>query len=62
MVSTAEVSVALEGIHFPATKQQLVDHAKSRNAPKPVINALERLRSDRFQTMAQVWHEVGEVA
>lgn len=62
MVSTAEVSVALKGINFPATKQELVDYAKNRNAPQNVIDALQQLKSDRFETMAEVWHEIGEEA
>lgn len=62
MVSTAEVSVVLKGLNFPATKRQMVDYAKERNASQDVINALQKLKSERFETMAQVWHEIGEEA
>lgn len=62
MVSTAEVSQVLAGLDFPATKQQMIDYAKSKNARPEVIKTLENLKSERFDTMAQVWHEVGMVA
>jgi hypothetical protein len=62
MVSTAEVSVALTGINFPATKQQMIDYAKNRGAPQEVIDGLQRLKSERFLTMSEVWHEIGEEA
>jgi hypothetical protein len=61
MVSTAIVSEVLKGLNFPADRQQCVDYAKKRNAPKEVIEALERMPSDvKFDSLAGVWHAIGE--
>ena len=59
MVSTAVVSEVLKGLDFPADKQQCVDYAKRRNAPKEVIEALERMPNVKFDSMAGVWHAIG---
>jgi hypothetical protein len=38
-----KVQKALGGVSYPATKDQLVDHAKGKNAEKDVLDALENL-------------------
>ena len=60
MVSTAEVSVYLEGITFPASKEDLIRYAHDRNAPPEVMDGLQRLPSSEFRTMAEVWRDIGK--
>ncbi len=61
MVSVAVIAEVLKGLDFPATKQQCVDYAKKRDAPKEVIEALERMPfSGKFDSMAGVFHAIGE--
>jgi hypothetical protein len=38
-----EVQKALGGISYPATKDQLVKHAQSKNASKNIIDALQNI-------------------
>lgn len=59
MVSNAVIAEVLKGLDFPADKQQCVDYAKRRNAPKEVIEALERMPNVKFDSMAGVWHAIG---
>lgn len=62
MVSTAKVSQFLEGIDFPANKQQIIDYAQNKNAPKDVMDALHRIPEGTYYSMAGVWDAIGEVA
>jgi hypothetical protein len=38
-----EVQKALGGISYPATRDQLVEHAKGKNAGKDVLDALQSI-------------------
>jgi hypothetical protein len=60
VVSTSVISEVLKGLDFPADKQKCVDYAKRRNAPKEVIEALDRIPFDRLDNLAGVWHAIGE--
>ena len=61
MVSTAKVSHYLKGLHFPADKRKCVEHARQHDAPSDVVNVLEKMPNDTFDSMAGVWHAVGKV-
>jgi len=61
MASTAEVSEVLQGINFPATKQQCIDYARKRNAPQNVMDTLNKLPDRQYYSMAGIWHAVGEI-
>ena len=60
MVSTAKVSHYLKGMHFPADKRQVVEYARQHDAPNDVVNVLEKIPNDTFDSMAGVWHAVGQ--
>lgn len=59
MVSNAVVAEVLKGMEFPADRQKCVDYAKKRNAPKEVVEALERMPEGKYASMAGVWHAIG---
>ena len=64
MVSTATVAQYLEGLDFPASKQEIIDYAEERNAPPDVLDALSRMpepRDGKYYSMASVWDAVGEI-
>ncbi|MHB0914004.1 MAG: DUF2795 domain-containing protein [Armatimonadota bacterium] len=64
MVSTATISQYLEGLDFPATKQEMIDYAEDRNAPPDVLDTLSNLpepSGGKFYSMADVWDAVGEI-
>ncbi len=60
MVSTAKVSRYLKGIDFPADKRKCVEYARKHKAPDDVMSALEKMPNDTFDSMAGVWHAVGQ--
>jgi len=43
MIPEAEVMEVLEGLHFPATKQELLDYAFRQFAPEEIVHALDEL-------------------
>jgi len=59
--SPANIAGFLEGIDFPATKDELVDHAEDNGAPQEVIDVLESLPNQEYTSMADVMSGVGQV-
>jgi hypothetical protein len=43
-----EVQKYLSGIDYPATKDQLIEHARSRRAPQEIIDQLSSLPDDEY--------------
>jgi hypothetical protein len=43
-----EVQKYLSGVDYPATKEQLVEHARSRGADERVLEALNRLPDGQY--------------
>ena len=43
-----EVQKYLSGADYPATRDQLIEHARSRGAPQDVIEALSSLPDDEY--------------
>jgi len=57
----AKVSRSLKGIHFPADKGKCVEYAKKNSAPDDVINTLNHIPDEEYDSMAGVWHAVGQM-
>lgn len=51
---TVEIEKALKGINYPADKQELVQQAKQNNANRNVIQTIENLPEDRFNSPVDV--------
>jgi hypothetical protein len=65
MVSLAGISECLEGLDFPATKQEIVEYAEERNATEEVLDALDLMPepSDGFYfSMTSIWDAVDALA
>jgi len=62
VVSTAKVSQFLQGIDFPASKQQILDYAKQNNAPQDVVDVLNRIPEGTYYSMAGVWDAMSKAA
>jgi hypothetical protein len=61
----ADISEYLEGLDFPATKQEILQYAEERNAPEEVLDALDLMpeSSDGFYfSMANVWDAVSALS
>lgn len=59
--SPANIASFLEGINFPASKDELVDHAEDNNAPQDIIDVLEQLPDQEYTSMADVMSGMGQV-
>jgi hypothetical protein len=59
-VSPIAIAKAIKGIDFPASKDELVEHAKQNKADKEVMEVLENLPEDEFETVADVEKAYGE--
>ena len=52
--SPIDVTHHLQGIHFPAEKNELVEHAKKNGAPSEIMEALEAMSEQTYKTVADV--------
>jgi hypothetical protein len=43
-----EVQKYLSGMDYPATKEQIIEHAQSQGAPKEVIEALQKIPEQEY--------------
>jgi len=58
--SPANVTNHLKGAHFPASKEDLVDLAKSNGAEEEVLEVLENLPGDEYASVAEVMKAYGD--
>ena len=61
MVATAAISQYLEGIDFPASKSDIVNHVQRKNAPSQIVQTLKKMPGEKYSSMAGIWHAVGKV-
>ena len=59
--SLVDIGKRLEGLNLPASKQDVIGHARSKGANRDEITALERLPDQEFKTVADVLQGVGQV-
>ena len=58
--SPANVTHHLKGVGFPASKRDLIQHARQNGAESAVLEVLEAFSEDEFETMADVMKAYGE--
>jgi uncharacterized protein DUF2795 len=51
----------LAGISYPATKEQLIEHAKEHQAPKDVLEELERVPEGEYDGPNRVSSAVAHI-
>jgi hypothetical protein len=56
-----EVEKHLKGIKFPASKQDLIEHARQNDAPEEVLSTLEQMPDREFGNAADVAKGVGQI-
>lgn len=59
-VAPTSVTRHLRGIDFPASKQDLLEKARSENAGDEVIQQIERMPDQEYQSMADVMKGFGQ--
>lgn len=60
-VNPIQMQKYLKGMDYPASKQELLDHAKHSGADENVCSTLERLPDDNYETPADVSKAVGKI-
>lgn len=59
--SPANIASFLEGLEFPASKDEVVDYAEDNNAPQEIIDVLEQLPDQEFLSMTDIMSGIGQV-
>jgi hypothetical protein len=60
-VSAAEVEKFIGGIDFPVDKNQLINHAKDKGAPKEVLDFMGQFPDQEYGSPIDVSRSVSEV-
>lgn len=60
-VNPIQVQKFLAGMHYPAKKDELVKHAKTKGADDKIMQTLEQLPGESFQTPADVSKAIGQI-
>jgi len=59
--SPVELQKYLKGVDYPASKEDLVAASERNGAPREVVDLLQRLPSDRFESPVGVQQAFGEL-
>ncbi len=60
-VNPIQVQKFLGGMDYPANKDEIVKHAKSKGADEKVMETLEQLPEDDYETPADVSKAIGQI-
>lgn len=53
-ISPIEIQQFLKGMDYPASKEELINHARSSRASEEIIAMLEGMRTNRFNSPSDV--------
>lgn len=56
-----QVQKFLSGMDYPANKEELMDHAKSRGADENIMHTLGQLPDEDYETPADVSKAIGHI-
>jgi Protein of unknown function (DUF2795) len=56
-----QVQKFLSGMHYPADKDEIVNHAKKQGADDNIMQTLEQLPDESFETPADVSKAIGQI-
>lgn len=59
MVSELDIAEALDGITYPASKEHILTYAREKNASRDVIDKLERLDSEYYHSIDEIYNQFG---
>ncbi len=59
--SPVKVTKYLKGIDFPANKDDLIDWAEDNEAPEDVIDMLEQLPDEEYESVSDVTRALSDV-
>ncbi len=58
--SVTNLTKHLQGIDFPASKQNLIDHARKKGVDESVMNMLNEMTDHEYGSMKDVMKEYGK--
>lgn len=59
-VNPIQLQKHLKGVDYPASKEDLINHAKQNGADDNAISALEALPDEEYETPTDVSEAIGE--
>lgn len=59
-VNPIQLQKHLKGMDYPASKQDLINHAKQQGADENALSALETLPDEQYETPADVSKAIGQ--
>jgi hypothetical protein len=59
--SPSNIAKHLQGIDYPAGREELIGRARQNNAPREVLDVLQQLPDRQYTNMADLMKGVGEV-
>ncbi len=59
-MSPGDMQQYLEGVEFPVPKSELVNKAKSNDAPPEIIDALNKIPDKSYQSPADLSQEISK--
>lgn len=59
-VNPIQLQKHLKGVDYPASKENLINHAKQNGADEDALSALEQLPDEKYETPTDVSKAVGE--
>ena len=60
-VNPNQVQKFLGGMNYPANKDEIVKHANSKGADEKIMETLEQLPEESFETPADVSKAIGQI-
>jgi Protein of unknown function (DUF2795) len=60
-VNPIQIQKYLKGMKYPASKEELIEHAEGQGADDAVLDTLQQIEDEEFETPADVSHAIGEV-
>ncbi len=56
-----QIQKHLKGVDYPASKQELIEHAQQQDADENVLSLLDQLPEQEFETPAEVSKAIGDL-
>lgn len=60
-VNPIQLQKHLKGVDYPASKQDLIEHAQQQGADEDAISALEQLPDEQYEAPTDVSKAIGEI-
>lgn len=61
VVNPIQIQKFLEGMVYPASKEQIIQYAEQQGADEDIIGTLQRLPAEEYETPADVNEAIGKL-